>query len=763
MALFNESNLLSPDLIGKIKNQNLHAIASADLVIVYNNLFKSATEKLATFRSQKSGYNTVAVDVADVYNEFSSGKLDPTAIRNFCKMIYDRDTNFKYLLLVGDGSYDYKGLVKNVPNQNHIPVFETDESLDPINAFPTDDYYALLSENEGGSLRGALDINVGRLTVNTSEESENVINKIIAYETSEKRFGDWRLNSGFSADDEDGNQHLNDADTIAKESFSKDPIMNQQKVYIDAYKQENTPGGERYPDATNAINQNIEKGQLTWSYLGHGGPKGLAQERVVKLSDIESWSNKETPTLFITATCSFAGYDDPSITSGGELALTNANGGAIALLTTVRSVYADENKRLTSNVYKQLYRKEKGLGLTFGEIIRSAKNATYEDTTGDNTRKFTLLGDPSQRLALPEYTLTLTKINGIDANAFNDTIGALEKIVLEGEVRDYNNALVTDFSGTMSLTMFDKVSTLSTLSNDSGSPVKKYEVYKNIIFKGQANVNSGLFSIECIIPKDINYEIGKSRLSFYANSSTKDAGGYYNNLIVGGSSITGVKDDEAPKMQLFMNDDKFVYGGITDENPKLLIKLEDDFGINITGNSIGHDITAKLVGDDIEEDFVLNDYYKASANNYRKGEVLYPLTKLKPGLYKMYVKAWDVSNNSVEGVIEFRVIDGSNQKLVRVINYPNPFVNNTEFSFEHDLANTNVELRVNIYTISGKLVKSIVDNQYASGYRVSNIKWDGKDDFGSNLAKGVYLYKITMNATDLNLRRESDFGKIVKL
>ncbi len=763
LILFGDNNLLVPELIGKVKNQNLHAIDNAELVIVYNELFKSTAEQLANHRKEVSKFIVSSVDVKEIYNEFSAGKLDPSAIRNFAKMVYDRNPNFKYLLLFGDGSYDYKGLVKNVPNQNLIPVYETDESLDPINAFPSDDYYALLSNNEGASLKGALDINVGRLTVNTIEEADAVVSKIIKYDIGNKRFGEWRLNSGFAADDEDGNRHFIDADQIAEESFKKDPILNQQKVFIDAYKQENTPGGERYPDATNALNQNIGKGQLTWSYLGHGGPKGLAQERVVKLSDIESWSNEETPTLFITATCSFAGFDDPSITSGGELALTNPKGGAIGLLTTVRSVYADENRRLTSNVYKNLYVKEKGLGMTFGEIIRSAKNATFADTSGDNTRKFTLLGDPSQRLAIPEHSIVVTKINGVDAEVFKDTVGALQKIVIQGEVRDYTSALVNDFSGDLSLTIFDKISTLTTLGNDSNSPKRPFDIYKNTIFKGQSTLENGIFTIECIVPLDIDYTIGKSRMSFYAHTKESDAAGYFDRLIIGGSKSAVEKDNTPPKMQLYMNDEKFVYGGITNQKPNLLIRLEDDFGINITGNSIGHDITAKLTGQDIEEDFVLNDYYKAAPNNFRKGEVLFPLTSLKPGLYKILVKAWDVSNNSVEGIIEFRVIDNNNQKLERVINYPNPFVNNTEFSFEHDLANTNLEIRVNIYTISGKLVKSIVDNQYSSGYRINNLKWEGKDDFGSNLAKGVYLYKIILHATNLNLRRESDFGKIVKI
>ena len=763
MLLFTENMAISPEMVGKLSNQNLHGLKDEQLIILYHPNFKTAAEKILMHRQNHNKYIAAAINVEQVFNEFGTGRRDPSAIRNFAKMLYDRNPAFKYLLLLGDGSYDYKQLVKTIPAQNFIPVYETDESLYPVNAFPTDDYYALLSNNEGANLKGALDIRVGRLPVTTADEADEVISKLIRYDIGSDRFGEWRINSGFAADDEDSNQHLNDADDIAMESFIKDPVYNQQKVYLDAFKQENTPGGERYNDATDALNQNLNKGQLTWSYLGHGGPKGLAQERVVKISDIQTWSNINSLSLFVTATCSFAGYDDPSVNSGGELALLNPKGGAIGLLTTTRPVFANDNHRLTSTVYKNLYEKVDGKGSSFGDIIIKSKNATFQDTTGDNTRKFTLLGDPSQLLAVPEHEINITMINDKEASLFLDTLGALDKVTLKGEIRNYKKELVTSFNGEIFVTIYDKISSLKTLGNNEESPITTFKVYKNIIFKGKAKVENGYFTIGCVVPKDINYEIGKCRISMYAHTESVDAAGYYDKVYLGGSSENNISDNTPPKMNLYMNDDKFLYGGITGENPVLFVKLADDFGINITGNSIGHDITAHITGEDYDEEFVLNEYYQASANDFRQGEVHFPLKKLKPGVYTAKVKAWDISNNSVEGLIEFRVVDITNDKLEKVYNYPNPFVNHTEFSFQHDLSGSNIDILITIYTISGKVVKSISDSRFSSGYRVEKVIWDGKDDFGSNLAKGVYLYNIKLNSKETGLRRESGFMKMVKI
>lgn len=757
------ANLNSPVSFEKINNQNIHAITDAEYLIIYHPDFKEAVQTLYDHRSSYSAFKSYMIPVGQVFNEFSGGRMDPTAIRNFAKMIYDRNPDFKYLLLFGDGSYDYKHIDESTADQNFVPVYETIESLYPIGAFPTDDYYGLLSDQEGDDLKGELDLAVGRIPVRTSAEALAVVNKILKYETDPATFGSWRNRIGFAADDEDSNTHVNQADDISEEVGLRHPNINQEKIYFDAFQQESTPGGERYPDATKSMADNIYKGMLTYCYLGHGGPNGWSQERVLKIGDINAWDNPEKMPLLITATCSFASYDDPAITSAGEVALLKEEGGAIGLFTTVRAVYSLDNKRLTQAVFDTIFTKVDGEYMEIGEIIRRAKNSNWEDTIRVNARKFSLLGDPGLRLAIPKYNIYTSTVNGKEVSSGIDTLRALDKVTIEGYIGDANGQLFSDFNGKVYTSLFDKKFIAQTLGNDSGSPVRDFKVQNRVLFKGAATVQNGKFSFSFIIPKDIDYNYGNGKLSYYATDGYKDdAAGYFEDVIIGGTSESGIIDDQGPEIELYMNDENFVFGGITDRDPVLFAKLTDDFGINISGTSIGHDLTAVL-DDDSQKSYILNSFYEAELDDYTKGTIRFPFSDLEPGKHSLNLKAWDIANNSSEKYLEFYVTDDSEDALAHVLNYPNPFSTQTCFQFEHNLADTELEVLIYIYTISGQLVKTIEHQGYYDGFRVTDIKWDGKDDFGTKLANGVYLYKIKVKASQFNLRKESAFEKLVIL
>ena len=758
-----DQNYLTPEPEGTpIDNQNIHAIERADLLILYHEDFIDAANRLAEHRRNYSGYAVTTVDIKAIYNEFSGGRQDPTAVRDFTRMLSQRDANFKYLLLLGDATYDYRNITPNLSDHNFIPAYETDESLDPINGFPSDDYYVLLSDGEGGNLKGAIDVAVGRIPVTTAENANAIIDKIIDYDINEDALGDWRLKIAFAADDEDTNLHVNQADRLAESVEQVNPIYNQTKIYYDTYVQESTPGGDRYPAASEAINSTVQNGALVLNYMGHGGPKGWAQERVLKIPDIETWNNPDRLPILITATCSFTGYDDPAIISAGEATIQKEKGGVVALLTTVRAVYASENERLAKAVFDIIFDKVDGKAQTLGDIIKDAKNQNADSNNFLNDRKFSLIGDPSQRIALPEQNIVTTSINGNPVGQL-DTLNALEEVTISGQITDENGSKVSDFNGNIFPTVYDKESIIETLRNDESSRKASFEVYRNILFKGSASVVNGEFSFTFVLPKDINYTVGNGRISYYAfDANGVDAAGNYNEILIGGSNPNQIEDNVGPSMQLFMNDESFVFGGSTNSNPTLLANLSDDLGINVSGTSIGHDVTAVL-DDDLQNSFILNEFYEANKDDHTSGSVRFPLKDLEPGRHSLTVKAWDVSNNSTEERLEFVVINDGDDKLRRVYNYPNPFTTSTNFQFEHDLVGSDIEVYVDIYTVSGKLIKTIEQNQYASGYRVDNIHWDAKDDFGSDLAKGLYLYKIKVLSRDLNLKRESDFEKLVIL
>ncbi len=771
IAFDRNANFASPEAVGKIPNQNLHAIDNIDLLIVYHPDFEQEAQRLADHRANHSGLAVGLARIDQVYNEFASGRRDATAIRDFARMLYDRNSRLKYLLLMGDGSFDHKNIYGN--GTNFIPTYQRD-SQNPIFAFPTDDYYAILyGSNPGDPLVGNLTLAVGRLTVKTLQEASAVVNKIIKYDTNPASLSDWRNRVVFVADDEDFNQHVRDADFIAEDISKQNPFLNVNKIYLDAFPQVSASGGDRFPAAKEELNRSIFRGVLAVTYLGHGGEKGWAQERVLEISDITNWDNADRLPLFITATCSFTGYDNPTFTTAGEETLLNPRGGAIALLTTVRAVYANQNAELTEVALQQIFNRGASGYNSLGEALRLAKNSITNTSTTTNSRKFSLIGDPSLRLAIPELNVNTTRINAREVTvASYDTIRALQRVTVEGIVADANGNQLTNFNGIVYPTVFDKKTTTSNLVNDAtGSrPSRPFDftVQRNIIFKGRASVTNGAFQFTFVVPRDINYQFGPGKISYYAaNENTlTDGAGSYERVIIGGTS-DALADEQGPQVDVFMNTENFIFGGITNPNPTLLVKLQDENGINVVGNSIGHDLEAVLDGN-TQNSFLLNDFYESDLDDYKRGAVRYPLFDLAEGRHEIRVTAWDVANNPAEGYTEFLVAASEEVALKHVLNYPNPFTDRTCFQFDHNLAGQELDVMIQIFTISGRLVKTIQANIFSDGaLRLGDcIEWDGRDDYGDRLARGVYLYKVKVRSnlgTTNTLSGESDFEKLVIL
>lgn len=777
-VIFADNEGYTPAAIGKIPNQDLHGLAQADYLIVTPPGLLTYANELADFHREKSGISVNVVTTDEVYNEFSSGTLDISAIRDFTRMFYNRagtDATMlpKYICLFGDGSYDNKGNIEG--NQGPIPTYQSANSVSATSSFVSDDFYGLLDATEGGNIldpNAKLDIAIGRLPVNNEDQAASVLNKIKIYGSPES-FGNWRNVVTFVADDEDNNTHIKDADDVAVEVSASYPVYNFDKIYFDAYQQISIPGGTRYPDANIAINNRICNGTLIMNYVGHGGVGGWAHERVLGINDIESYTNLYKLTLFVTATCEFSKYDDPAVESAGEKLLSNNQGGAIALVTTVRLVYSSANRLMNQAFMDNVFLPVNGVIPPLGEVFRKGKNSIGGDT---NNRKFTLLGDPALTLNYPELDIATTTINKQPAGSSNDTLKALQLVTIEGKVNDANGNTMTSFNGTLYPTVYDKPIIYQTLANDPGSQVRNFVLQKNIIYNGKASVKDGIFSFSFVVPKDISYQYGFGKLSYYAENGVIDANGYKNDVVIGGVSDTANLDDKGPEVKVYMNDDKFVTGGITDENPSILVKLSDENGVNTVGTGIGHDI-AGILDNDSKNTLVMNDFYSADLDSYQSGEARYPLTSLSEGLHTIVVKAWDVYNNSSEGSTEFIVSSSAELALAHVLNYPNPFTTRTEFMFEHNMPGQMLEVMVQIYSVSGKLVKTIrqsvmpemmafnsagcSDAGTAGGYRVNNIFWDGKDDYGDPIGKGVYVYKLTVHAD--NGMKADTFEKLVIL
>lgn len=762
-----------PEAAGPAPNQNLHGIENVDMAILYHRDFEQEALRLAEHRADLNNLNIEVVEIEQVYNEFASGKSDPTAIRDFARFLYEKSPGFRYLLLFGDGSFDTRDIYGL--GGDFIPTYQK-ESFNPVEAYPSDDYYGLLTgDDPNNPLRGALNIAVGRLPVKTPEEAANAVDKIIHYDSSPKAMGDWRNRLVFVGDDNDsspGNfdlDHYEDADEIAEGLNDTLRYLNLEKIYLDAYPQESTPGGERIPQATEQLNQAVFKGALAVTYLGHGGSKGWAQERVLNISDVLSWENFDNMPIFITATCSFTGYDDPAFVTAGEEVFLNPSGGAIALMTTVRAVYASSNVRMTENALQYLFNRINGQVPTVGEAFQRGKNDVSGEFNENNSRKFTLIGDPSMPVAIPKYKVATTAIDEQPVEEVQfDTLRALQRVTIEGIVTGQDGQLLTGFNGIIYPTIYDKAQIVSTLGQGANKNYN-YRIQKNVLFRGRASVTGGRFQFTFVVPKDINYQFGPGKISYYAadEASMEDAAGSFENIIIGGTDPNALADDQGPKVEVFMNTEDFVFGGITNPNPTLLVKLEDDNGINVVGNSIGHDLEGVL-NDNTQNTYLLNDFYESELDDYTRGTVRYPLSKLPEGRHNIRVKAWDVANNSSEGYTEFVVAASEEVALERVLNYPNPFTDRTCFQFDHNLANQELEVMVQVYTVSGRLVKTINTVILSDGALRQDdcIEWDGRDDFGGRLARGVYLYKVKVRASNTGntvLSGESEFEKLVIL
>lgn len=743
-VLFADKNLLEPNTIQKIANQNLHAAEVPDLLIVTLAQWKTQAERLAAFRKINDGLSVLVVTVNELYNEFASGRPDISAIRDFARFLWQKNpAKLKYLLLFGDATYDYKNnhAFSFVNPDTYIPTYESRESLNPIFSFSSDDYFGFLEPHEGEWVENnlgnhTLDISIGRLPVKSAEEAKNVVDKLVYYAQNAKTIGRWRGKISFVADDGDGNIHQEDADRIASLIESQDENLAINKIYLDNFKQISTSSGTIAPDANKSLNKAVNEGSLIVNYSGHGGPDGWTEEKVLTNDQIESWRNLSNMPLFLTATCSFGRFDDPSVVSGAELAMLSPRGGAIGLLTTTRPVYSYTNY-LLNNAFYSAFVLEKGTGnWRLGDIFRNTKNNSL---SGVNNRNFSLLGDPSMKLAYPTDRVTITKIN--NQNPDNQTLKALAKVKIEGDVRALDSDKIkTDFNGYVLVSVFDKPSTVSTLGQKTTK--FSYQIYQNKIFEGRVAVRNGLFSVNFIVPKDINYQLGPGKITCYAvlADSSSDAIGSFDSILIGGSESATTIDTRGPEIELFV-----------DKSNMLEARISDESGINLSQAGIGHEMLLTL-NDTMQ--VTVNQYFM-SDEDYTKGIIKYALGKLPAGIYTVKLKIWDIYNNSSETSLEF-IVENEKFNLLQAYNYPNPFQGASSFLIEHNAEGEDIEFEVRVFDKSGRTIFEKSELCY-SCMQTLNI---GMNIDPQDLTIGIYYYRITAKILNHRIKTYAS-GKLV--
>jgi hypothetical protein len=765
------TNIENQNLKGTIFKNSQGVFQDIDYLIVTPSYLVAQAESLANFHRINSNMNVKVVTLPLIYGEFGGGKQDVAAIRNFVKYVYENASSpanrVKYLNLFGDASYDFKNRIIN--NTNIVPIFHgfyPSQSLSPNNSsnfslfasFMSDDFFALMDNNEGVmgiSDFDGMELAVGRMLVSSNVQAAEMVNKVYEYhdEKSHKR---WRNNLVYYSDDPDpflsGDWFLQkDLNELADQVTAANPFFNTNKIFTDAYIQQVSAGGPRYPQAKKAFIDAIELGALVLNYYGHGNEESFAVERIFEKADAQVLNNRYKYPLFITITCEFTRFDDPGRPTGGEYMFWNKAGGAISLLATTRQIGQSLGIQLNEEIYDNLFTMENNSYLSIAESLRRSKIAVG----GSNKRVVFYIGDPALKLAIPKPKVVLTKVNGEDINTTTLSLQALSLATLTGEVLDENNVLISSYNGDLAVQVYDKNLNRQTLDNDNveailGStyPKLNFNTLGEVIYRGNASVVNGKFEFSFIVPQDIQIPVGNARVSFYAKRSNpilQDQTGYNSQIKVGGVNFAAPSDTTPPKLKLYMNDTNFVSGGLTNKSPIFLAFLEDENGVN-TASGIGHDIVAILDGDE-NNPFILNDYYETETDNYKKGKVTYPYRDLAPGLHTILFKAWDVYNNLITAEIQFIVVGDGELQLEHVLNYPNPFVNYTEFWFNHNRPFEPLDVQVQILTITGKLVKTINQTIVNEGFNSRDVKWDGKDDFGDRIGKGVYVYKLTVKSS----------------
>lgn len=757
-----------------VENQNLHGTATnAPYVVVTPTAFRAAADELAAYRRGHDGLEPLVANVEQIYNEFSGGVVDMRAVRDYFKYLYDRarvngQEPLRYGLLFGDGHHDYRGITPEGRQNNWVPVFETDESFNPLRSYTSDDYYAFLDDNEGpwvwteGASVERVDIGVGRIPARSADEAAAVVRKILHYESAAS-LGSWRTRVTLVADDnEPGNEgslFLSQAELVGDVAVESAPLVDLNKVFLLSYEEVITAQGRRVPEAATDAVRAIEEGSLVWNYIGHGGPEALADERILELADIEALDNFDRLAIFATATCSFGRFDLEAFQSGAELLVLNPDGGAVAALTTVRLVFAGGttsgnlglNLQLMDFMLTRDTVEAPGYGLPrrLGDVYRETKRTSIG--AQGNNRKFSLLGDPAMRVGLPERPVAIETVNGVTLTAGGPTpeFRGRERATVTGRVLGLDGQPDPGFDGEVELVVYDASRTVEVdVPTGQQNPAGSYDVRAEQLFRGRVSARGGQFAAEFIVPQDVSYAGRSARIVAYARRAdgALDGGGMTEQVNVSTTAGAPLDDHAGPSVRLFLNDSTFVSGGLTGPDPTLVVRLEDASGINAVGSGVGHDLLLVVDGDEAGARDV-GRFYEGDLDNFRAGTARIPLDGLAPGTHTLRVTAWDVANNVSTAELSF-VISGTDELVLRnVFNYPNPTPGPTRFTFEHNQApGTAARVRLRVYTLNGRPVTTLDGDAALPGGLLPGglvqIPWDGLDEDFDRLASGVYLWHL---------------------
>jgi hypothetical protein len=729
-VLYKDADVMNVVSIQHVDNQNIHSITNAEMLIITDKIFAEQAEAIKTIHEEDEGLVSKVVFVDEIYNEFSSGSLDITAIRNFVKMVYQRSSDLRYVLFLGRGTNDYK----NVEGYgcNFVPPYEAMNSVNENIAYVTDDYFGLMDDNEGEACAGLMDVCVSRMPVLTPEEADVVVDKIRRYMYDAKTRGEWRNELLLVADDK--RMYARNSDALEAVVDTTHTTANISKIYADSYvRQKLSDGSYCYPDATASLIEKFDEGIMMMTYLGHGGVKGLSASNLFKVKDIESLTNYYKLPFVVTGTCEFSAFDDASLVSAGEILYKMNEGGAIAMFTTARPTQADINKNVVKSFVTHTFENDNIKHLAMGDITLLTKKDNLNNST--NYLPYVMFGDPALRFTYPENIIVIDAVNGMSSSQ-KVSVAPMDAVRVEGRVTNGNGALDTSFNGIVYVKMFDNKSTCNTLNNSGESGNYTFTNYSDVLYDGCFSVTNGMFSCDFAVPRNVNNQNGDAKLSFYALDTVNDneANAFFKSIKVDGNSSVS-PDFEGPEIVLTWTDGH------------LSAALHDPQGICHYNSMLGRDIVLQIESRNVYKSMIINDNFEQNIDDFTSGKVDIDLDFLEVGENVLSMKAWDTHGNSNMASITVNIADNESVKTMHnVANYPNPFNESTCFTIDYDKKNVTVDIDIHIFDIAGRVVNTLEYNDL----NVFNLKmqWDGRDVAGRRLPAGVYIYKVYLKDSD---------------
>lgn len=738
---------------GKVSNQDLHALAAPGMLIISPQEYLDAARRIAALHKETDGLHAEVLTPQQIYNEFSSGTPDVTAFRKLLKMWFDRANGVPgqypgYCLILSRPTYDNKMVTLPVKRAGYprIPIWQSPDGFSESSSYSMDDYIGMLADSRPGYAPDfasqTIHVAVGRMPVKSVMEANNAVAKLEKYVKS-PALGAWRNNVLVIADDEDNAAHLDQAEVVInrlRKSGNGNGFL-YEKLYLDSYPRSMTTQGATYPEAKQRLLDKLSEGVSFLNYIGHANAREWGHEKLLTWTDITSLKNSNLPFIY-AATCEFMNWDSDEV-SGAEEMWLNPNAGTIGMICPSRKVYISLNGTLNANTAPYVFAKSSdGLSQRIGDIMIAGKNATTNET---NKLRYGLIGDPAMRLPSPTLNVVVDSIAGVSLDNADDlpVIQARSKVEISGHVGDINGNLASDFSGTLSLSLFDAEKVVETYGNGENGKVSTYNDRKTRLLSSKVKAENGTWKAVMLLPAEIENNFSPALISLYASDNLgREANGACEDLYVYGFDENALDDFDAPTIsEFYLNLPSFADGGESGPNPVVYAKFTDPSGINISDAGIGHDMTLTLDGTKIFDDVVL--HFNPDPTSAEAGSIEYPLSDIEPGEHDLSLTVWDNANNSATATLKFNVRAGWQPTISGLTTDVSPASSSVNFLIDTDSPYGAEAIRIEVFDLMGRRVWLHEDSLSGSSAPIS-IGWDLRDYSGCRVARGIYLYRATI-------------------